>query len=344
METGVRARGLRGASRVLVVKRDGLRPFVEAEPAFAAIREAHPGATVDLVTSPMLQRLAKTAPYFDRVVASKSLMTPPERKEFASQLRRVGYNIAYDLDGTKESMELRGMLKGFRGPNWVGPKRQLSRSKRMLAPSALAGSGMRKLLRDSGLPLQERLPQLDWLYDPGNASANLDPSWFGLSGPFGLFVPAANPAHRWPAEYYGEVGAVMGREGITPVIIGGQDLGPFAYDVMQHAAERTRATGRAAVDLTGKADAAQIAVLARDARFFLAGPSEELHLVAAAGTPGAVLLPASEDLNGDALFGRDVVKLTATNMRNLTPDLAIMTLRNMGLLERGAGAAERVPA
>lgn len=324
-------------SRVLIIKRDGLRSFIEAEPTFAAIREAHEGATIDLVTSAGLQRLAKTAPYFDRVVATPQGLAPAQRKEFAGQLKRVGYGMAYDLDGTRDSMDLRAAMKGFRGPQWVAPKKPSAAPRRLLAPSPFAGAATRKLLQDAGLPLVERLPAMRWLDDPANASANLDPSWFGISGDFALFVPATNPNHRWPAECYGEVAAMMGAEGVTPVIIGGQELGPFAYDVMQHAAEISRATGRAAVDLTGKTDAAQLAVLARDARFFLAGPSEEVHLVAAAGTPGVVLVPASEDLGGDALYGRHVVKLVAGNMANVTPELATSTLRNMGLI-RGAAA------
>ncbi|MEM7519110.1 MAG: ADP-heptose--LPS heptosyltransferase, partial [Planctomycetota bacterium] len=85
-----------------MVKRDGLRAFVEAEPAFSAIRAAHPEATIDLVTSAGLQRIAKTAPYFDRVVATRPTMLPAEKKDLAGQLKRIGYGMAYDLDGTKE--------------------------------------------------------------------------------------------------------------------------------------------------------------------------------------------------------------------------------------------------
>ncbi len=328
-------------SRVLVIKRDGLRSFIEAEPTFAAIREAHEGATIDLVTSAGLQRLAKTAPYFDRVVATPQMMAPPQRRDFAGQLKRVGYGLAYDLDGTKDSLDLRASMKGFRGPQWVAPKKPSAPTRRLLAPSPFMGAATRKLLKDAGLPLEERLPSMRWLDDPANASANLDPSWFGISGDFALFIPATNASHRWPAESYGEGAATMGVEGVTPVIIGPQELGPFAYDVMQHAAEISRATGRAAIDLTGKADAAQLAVLARHAKFFLAGPSEEVHLIAAAGTPGVVLVPASEDMNGDALYGRQVVKLVANNMSNVTPELATSTLRNMGLIRGEAATGGR---
>ncbi len=335
----MKARGIKAASKVLVIKRDGVRPFVEAEPAFSAIRQAHPRATVDLVTGPELQRLAKASPYFDRVVATRSDLQPAERKAFAGQLRRVGYHVAYDLDGTKDSLELRGLLKGFRGPQWVGPKRSFSTPKRAFAPSPLAGPAMRKLLAESGLPLDERLPDLGWVAQPQNGSANLDPSWFGISGAFALFAPAANPAHRWPAEHYAEVAAHMAAEGVTPVIIGGQELGAFAFDVLQQAASLAPSGSRPAVDLTGKADAAQMAVLSSHARFFVGGACDELHLILASGAPGIVLVPTAEDISGDALFGRKVVKLTAANLKSLTPELALMTLRNMGLI-RGLSASQ----
>ncbi|MEM9810270.1 MAG: glycosyltransferase family 9 protein [Pseudomonadota bacterium] len=333
----MRGSGQRGGPKVLVVKRDGLRLFIEAEPAFAAIRRAHPGATIDLVTSPQMQRLAKCAPFFDRVVATRPMTTPQDKRELAAQLKKVGYSVAYDLDGTRESMELRGMLKGFRAPTWVGPRRKLQDTKNSLKPSPLAGPGMRKLLHESGLEIEQRLPDLSWSASPDKGSANLDPSWFGVSGDFALFIPAANAAHRWPAENYAAVAAIMAQDNVTPVILGNQELGAYAYDVMQLTADMQGGQGRAAVDLSGKADAAQMSVLARHAQFFLAGPSDELHLVAAAGTPGVVLVPASEDLPSDALFGRDVVKLTASNMGNLTPDLALSTLKNMGLLRVSQG-------
>jgi ADP-heptose:LPS heptosyltransferase len=329
----VKGRKLRaGAAKVLVVKRDGLRAFVEAEPAFAAIRNAHPDATIDLVTSPDLQRLAKCAPFFDRVVATKPEMPAEERKAFARSLKKLGYGVAYDLDGTKQSMELRSALSGFRAPTWVGARRPVNHSTKSLAPSPLAGPGMRKLLKDAGLEPEQRLADFSWSTDPANGSANLDPSWFGISGPFALFLPAANASLRWPARHFGEVAASLGQEGLTPVILGHAELGPYAYDVMQHAAEITRSTGRAAVDLSGKADAAQMAVLARHASFFVAGPSEELHLVAAVGTPGIVTIPASRDMEDCALYGRQVVKLTAGQTEAIEPELVLQMLSNMGLL------------
>jgi len=328
----VRSKDNSAADRVLVIKRDGIRPFVEAEPAFSAIRQAHPGATVDLLTSPILQRLAKNAPFFDRVVSTRPLSEKGDRRELVGQLKRVGYGVVYDLDGTKESMDLRGALRGFRGPQWIGPNRPLSEGRRALAPSPLAGPGMRKLLKGAGLPLDERLPDLSWSAQSLEQTANLDPSWFGLPESFGLMIPANNPMHRWPAERYAELARALTSKGITPVIVGSPDVAAFAADIIQAFGDAPNGV-RAPVDLCGKADAAQIAMLGKKAKFFVAGPAEELHLVTAVGLEGVVIIPPSEDIVSDALFGRNIVKLMASRLARVDAELAFSTLRNMGLLE-----------
>lgn len=319
------------ANRVLVIKRDGIRQFVEAEPAFSAIRKAHPGATVDLLTSPVLQRLAKNAPFFDRVVSTRPLAVKGDRQELVGQLKRVGYGLVYDLDGTKESMDLRSSLRGFRGPQWIGPKRPLSEGRRALAPSPLAGPGMRKLLKSAGLPLDERLPDLSWSAQALEQTANMDPSWFGLPDVFGLLIPANNPGHRWPAERYGELARAMADKGITPVIVGNPEVASFAAEIAK-AFDSAPHAGRTPVELCGKADAAQIAMLGKRAKFFVAGPAEELHLVTAVGLSGVVIIPPSEDIVSDALFGRNIVKLMASRLHRVEAELAFSTLRNMGLL------------
>ena len=327
----MRRKDNRPASRVLVIKRDGLRQFVEAEPAFAAIRASHPGATIDLLTSPGLQRLAKVAPCFDRVVATRALSQKGDRQELIGQLKRVGYGVVYDLDGTRESMDLRGALRGFRGPQWIGPSRPLSEGKRALAPTPLAGPAMRKLLRTAGVQLDERLPDLTWSAHAAGSAASLDPRWFGLPDAFGLLIPAANPQHRWPAERYGELVNGLAHQGITCVIIGGPSLAGFAGEILEHASSAGDLVGRAPVDLCGKTDAAQLAIIGQKAKFFVAGPAEELHLVTSVGLGGVVVIPPAEDISGDALFGRNIVKLTSAKLGRVESDLALQTLRNMGL-------------
>ena len=329
-------------SRVLVLKQDGLRHFVEAEPAFAAIRAQHPGAHIDLITTQGFGRLAKGSPYFDRVLAAGGLDDKAARKHFLVQLKKMGYDLVYDLDGTRETLDIRSALTGFRGPKWIGPKKVVSKPGRA---QGFAGPAMRKLLADAGLAVQHRLPDLSFATEGRGEAANMQPTWFGVSGPFALLIPAFQPERRWPAEAWAQLAAQVAAAGVVPVVIGHESLTPFAHEI-GHALARTArpGTANALVDLTGKADLAQVAMLAKRAGFFVSNVAEELHLAVAVGCPGLVLLHPAEAAQADALFGREVVKLTADDMSRLDPAMAVSMLSSMGLLAaapRAAAPAER---
>lgn len=329
--------------RILVLKQEGLRQFVEAEPGFAAIRAAHPGTPIDLLTTPAFGRLAKGAPYFDRVLAAGPFAGKPAQKEFISQLKKIGYHTVYDLDGTRGTLDIKAGLAGFRGPNWVGPKRVMTKPGR--GGAAFTGAAVRKLLSDAHLSVEQRLPDLEWALSGRKDAANMQPSWFGISGPFALLVPASDPARRWPASHYAAMAQALADEGVVSVMIGAEDIGEFAQAVAKLASgEGRNAAAGMVVDLTGKADLAQVAMLARHAVFFVAGASEELHLCVSVGCPGVVLLHPGESGEADSLYGRDVIKLTAPDMANLAPDMALNMLRNMGLLTAAAGDNVRFSA
>ncbi len=325
-------------ARILILKQEGLRQFVEAEPAFAAIRAANPGVPIDLLTSPHLGRLAKGAPYFDRVLAAGQVAGKAAQKEFLAQLKRIGYEQIYDLDGTKATLEIRNAMTGFRGPRWIGPKRVMSRPG--FRAASFSGAAMRKLLSDANIAVDHRLPDLEWALSGRKDAANMQPSWFGISGPFALFIPSADQSRRWPPEHYAALTPILAEEGMTAVVVGPETLGDYGQKVVQLVSRRGGAGPGSVVDLAGKADLAQVAMLARHAHFFVAGLSEELHLCVSVGCPGLVLLHASETADGDALFGRNVIKLTAQDVSKLSPDMAVTMLRNMGLLQpEGARAA-----
>lgn len=317
-------------ARILVLKQDGLREFVEAEPAFAAIRSANPGVPIDLLTTPAFGRLAKGAPYFDRVLAAGTSLDKQTMKELVGQIKRIGYEQIYDLDGTRTTLELKSAMTGFRGPRWVGPKRVMSTSRRY---SSMASSAMRKMLSDSNISVEQRLPDLQWSLSARKDAANMHPSWFGILGEFCLFVPAADPSRRWPSKYFAELAQVLANDGLTCVIIGNDEMAPFAEQVVAQSEKLMKgASGSSVIDLCGKADLAQVAMLARQAHFFVAGASEELHLCVSVGCPGLVMLHPDEQEEAQSLFGRDIIKMTATDMNKLLPDTAVMMLRNMGLI------------
>lgn len=319
-------------ARILVIKQESLREFVEAEPAFAAIREGNPGVPIDLLTSPAFGRLAKGSPYFDRVLAAGAFHEKPAQKELVSQLKRIGYEQVYDLDGTRATMDLKGAMTGFRGARWVGPKRVVSKGSRVSA--AFAPDAMRRMMADAKLPAENRLPDLRWALNGRKDAANMKPSWFGISGPFALFLPADDPMNRWPSGCYAEIAQALASQGILSVILGGEHLSEFARAVMQEASPHGRNAARnTVIDLTGKTDLAQLAMLAKESLFFVAGSSDTMHLCLSLGCPGVVVLHSSETREAESLFGRNVIKLTSQDIGSLGPDMVLSMLANMRLIE-----------
>ena len=53
---------------ILVIKHGALGDLVQAFAPFAAIRAHHPGARIDLLTTPPFAALMERAPWFDRVL------------------------------------------------------------------------------------------------------------------------------------------------------------------------------------------------------------------------------------------------------------------------------------
>ena len=337
----------RNKGRVLVLKAQGLSQFVEAEPSFEAIKEAHPDHLVDLLTSHEFGRLAKGAPYFDRVLAAGEFHDAQAKKNFMSQLKKQGYRKVYDLDGTPASMDIKKALSGWRGVDWVGPKRMVNKKTeaREMLPS-FSGPAMRKLLADAELPVDERLPNLSWALSGRKDAANMRPSWYGISGQFALLLPSRDETRRWPAENYAELASELVKRGVTPVLVGNADMKTFGNTVTQLMVQiGPKGGARALVDLTDKTDLAQLAALAREATFFFSGATEEVYLTLSLGCPGVLLLHPAENETADALNGRAVVRMTAENPASLEPSTAVKMLVSMGLLPdhhvtRPAEAAE----
>lgn len=328
-------------ARILVIKQESLREFIEAEPAFAAVRNGNPGVPVDLLTSPSFGRLAKGSPFFDRVLAAGDFSEKTAFKDLVSQLKKIGYEQVYDLDGTRATMDLKSALTGFRGPRWVGPKRLMSKGPR-IAP-AFSPDGMRRMMADAKLPTENRLPDLRWALNGRKDAANMKPSWFGISGPFALFLPSDDPINRWPSERYADIAQALADEGLLAVILGGAHLTEFAQKVVQQSSPQGRNAARnTVIDLTGKTDLAQLAMLAKESHFFVAGSSDTMHLCLSLGCPGVVLLHQGESREAEALFGRDVIKLTSKDVASLEPDMVLSMLSNMRLIperRRGGGRA-----
>lgn len=311
----------RKADNILVIKTDGLAGFIAAEPLFEKIRAANDGAVISLLTTNELQRVARASPYFDRVAAAPPATEPEARKAFFRQLKNEKFAKVYDLARDDAAKKLQSVLGPF-GPKWFGVP---STFKKRNAAGASYDDGpeFEKFIRASGIEPPERLPDLSWALSARKDSANMQPSWFGVSGAFGLLMPTLDDTRRWPAANYADFARLIAREGIMPVLVGGKELHNFGDEVAHSAPE--------IVDLSGKTDHLQLAALAQQASFFVSDDAEEVHLALSSGCSG-ILIKKSKEQDASP-EGRDLVTLTVDNdLGEVRAEFIWRTLDNMCLL------------
>ncbi len=311
-------------SNILVIKTDGLTGFVAADAAFEAIREAHPHAKISLLTTPGLQRIARASPYFDQVAGMPNMRDGEARREFVRQLKSSKFEKVYDLSGDDAARRLKGALGPF-GPKW-------HMADFAGKPSKGATPSFDKLAETAGLSISERLPDLSWAVTARKDSANMQPSWYGISGPFGLLLPGEAADRRWSAAGYAGVAREMSQAGIMPVLAGAKSLHNFGDEIAHDAPQL--------VDLTGKTDHLQLAALAREALFFVSDSADEMQLALSVGCEGVVIRSPKEPFE---ITGRHVVTMTApegargAGLGEVEPVFVWRTLNNMGLINLPEG-------
>lgn len=306
--------------QILVIKADTLAGFVAAEPLFEAIRERFPKAVLSLLTTEDLQRLARASSYFDQVATTPDFSNPVEKKAFATQLKAAKFTRVFDLSSNEATRKVSSAFGPF-GPKWfsVAPPAQRGKKKKMadLFPDPA------KLCAANEIDAPHRLPNLQWALDARKDSANMQPSWFGISGAFGLLAPGTDEKRRWPAESYGQLARIASEAGVMPVLIGGKELHAFG-DIVSEVAP-------AIVDLTGKTDHLQLTALARDASFFVSDAADEVNLAVAVGGAGVLIKKVGEE--GLAPVGRHVMTVTVKrSMGEAAAPFVWQSLNNMGLI------------
>ena len=316
----------RKTTNILVIKTDNLAGFVAAEPAFEAIREAHPHSKISLLTIPPLQRVARASPYFDQVAGLPALSDGVERKEFVKQLKAAKFEKVYDLSGNDAGKRLYSAMGPFR-PKWYSASPAQRPRKKVRAGFTVPN--LDKALSGAGIAPQERLPDFKWALSARKDSANMKPSWYGISGPFGLLLPGLDEERRWTAGGYAQLASIMATSGFMPVLAGSKELHHFGDEIADEAPQL--------VDLTGKTDHLQLAALAHEASFFVSDDAEEVHLAVSVGCEGVLI--ASAKAPTPSPDGRHVVTLTSGGpLGEVQAPFVWRTLSNMGLIEAAKSA------
>lgn len=292
--------------RILVIKLGALGDFVLAFGAFAAIRAAHPGALITLLTTEPFVPLAERAPWFDRIAVDSRAPWWNLIAAWRMARRLHGFDFVYDLQTSARSghyfrlaghPKWSGIVRGASHPHANPDRNRMHTFERQREQLAMAG------IRDFPRP------DLAWL------TVGMDR--FAIEAPYTLLVPGAaphRPAKRWPADRFAELARHLTREGLRPVLLGAGMEQPLGAAIRARVPE--------AIDLIGETALLDLGPLAAGAALAVGNDTGPMHFAAAMGCPSLVLFSAESDPALTAPRGPGGEEVGVLAVRNLA-DLSV---------------------
>ena len=302
---------------VLVIKLGALGDFFMALPVLQAIRSAHGGDRLSLLTIPALAELARKCGLFDQVLEDPMGRWPWAHWQQSRAIVRGAYRRVYDLQGNgRTGWYFRFMFPRQR-PEWAGPVRGCALPRPPRPPGAHRTTWYAAQLAALGI----KTPTVS------------DPSWLAapmehpaLPERFALVVPggsAHRPGKRWPVAQYQILCAALAARGIVPVLIG------TAIDAQ--ACRSIASTVPACIDLTGQTSLGAIASLARRAQAAIGNDTGPMHIIASTGCLTVALYSAESDPGFISPLGSRVYCLQRPDLGSLEPSLVLETLDKAGM-------------
>ncbi len=262
--------------KVLVIKHGALGDIVLAFAAFAAIRAAHVGDEIMVLTTAPFAGLLGASPWFDQVGVDKRPDAWDVPGVLALRRKLRGFDMVYDLQTSARSSRYfalagkprwSGIAKGCALPH-ANPRRDTMHTRERLAEQ-LAGAGIARL----------PAPDVGWL--------RADVSKFRLPARYAILVPGASPHRpekRWPDQKFGGLAAQLP---MPAVVVGGAAESGLA-GVIKTFASKT-------VDLTGQTTLLELAAVIGGAAMAVGNDTGPMHLAAALGVPSLVLFSGASD-------------------------------------------------
>ncbi len=261
--------------RVLVIKHGALGDIVLAFAAFAAIRAAHAGDEILLLTTAPFAEFLAASPWFDEVVVDRRPAAWNVPGVLALRRKLRGFDMVYDLQTSARSSRYFGLAGR---PRWSG----IAKGCALLHANPLRDAlhtreRLAEQLGVAGLTLGA--PDLSWL--------SADVSKFRLPPRYAVLVPGASPHRpekRWPERKFGGLAAQLP---MPAVVVGGAAEAGLAVVIKTFAGKT--------VDLTGRTDLLELAAVIGGAALAVGNDTGPMHLAAALGVPSLVLFSGASD-------------------------------------------------
>ncbi len=284
----------------LIVRLGALGDIVHAIPFAAALRAEFPHARIDWMVEPRYAALLDLVRTIDRRIPAdpRWLVSGAERSRLLRtlrELRRVQYDVAFDLQGLIKSAVLARAVKPRR---LVGfPRRHLREPLARVFYTTAPDPGAATHVIYKNLALLSAVGARDWrvqfpLSIPRSETVESVVERFAPLGYVLINPGAAWPNKRWPAACFGAVAATLRQTyGMRSIVLWGPGEKELAHEVADASA--------GAAEVAPPTGIAEIAGIARSARLMISGDTGPMHLAAAVGTPLVTLFgPTRPDRNG----------------------------------------------
>lgn len=284
----------------LIVRLGALGDVVHAIPFAAALRREFPHARVDWMVEPRHADLLDLVSVVDRRIPAdlRWLVRREERPRFLRtlrELRRVEYDVAFDLQGLVKSAVLARAV----GPRRVVgfPRRHLREPLARVFYSAAPDPGAathviyKNLALLAAVGVQDRRITFPLSIPPSETVESVVQR-FAPQGFVVINPGAAWPNKRWPTACFGAVAASIRQTyGWRSLVLWGPGEKELAHEV----AEASAGAGEVAPPTS----IPEIAGIARAARLMISGDTGPMHIAAAVGTPLVTLFgPTRPERNG----------------------------------------------
>jgi lipopolysaccharide heptosyltransferase II len=274
---------------VLVVKLRSIGDTVLATPSLFALRRFLPNTKIDVLLEDWVAPLLEGSDLVDNVLRVGS--TPASRLVVARDLRRRGYDVAFNLHGgTTATFFIRASgarhRVGFRHYQYsflynclAGPATQFwQKDKVHSAEQQLA------LLGSAGVPVDDRPGSRLTVTKKGRT--DLTRKWLER-GNYALVHPGtAFFTKQWPPQSFARAADFLAKKGMAVVAVGSSEE--------LHTLSDVKSTAQAPVVTFGDLSLPEITALASRARIFVGNDSGMAHIAAAVNTPSVVIFGSSD--------------------------------------------------
>ena len=275
----------------------GLGDLLCAVPSWRALRAALPDAHVTLVAQPLAaDTMARLPGYVDAHLPFPGFPGVPDAGQdvratvrFLADAQALDFDVVVQQHGDgRVTNVLACLLGGRRTAGFHGAHALVPDPAAFLPYPADLHEVRRHLRLMEHLGAAPRGEHLELLVLPGDRAAAA-PLTDG-TGPYAVLHPgAADPARRWPAAAFMQLGRALVRRGLRVLVSGS----PAERDLACTVAE---GVGHGARSIGGRTDLGALAAVMDGARLVVSNDTGPSHLAVARGVASVVAVPGAPDL------------------------------------------------